>query len=659
MESKKFIVEVEPAIQEKDGKPSMGPVYRSVFAKDGFPPPIDDLNSCWDIFRLSVEKYPDNKMLGTREFVDGKHGKYVWLTYKQVYDKVIQVGNSIRACGVEPGGKCGIYGVNCSEWIMSMEACNAHGVYCVPLYDTLGADAVEFIICHAEVTIAFVEEKKIPEILKAFPKAGEYLKTIVSFGQVTPEQREQFKKIGLAIHSWDEFLSLGDNKQFDLPVKNKSDICTIMYTSGTTGDPKGVLISNNNIVTIISGVQRLLESANESLTTSDVYLSFLPLAHIFDRVIEECFINHGASIGFWRGDVKLLIEDIGVLKPTIFCAVPRVLDRIYSGLQQKISSGSYFKHKMFDLAYSYKLHHMKGGSKHTEASLLSDRLVFSKVKQGLGGRVRIILSGAAPLAPHVESFLKVVACSHVLQGYGLTETCAGSFVSLPNEMSMVGTVGPPVPNLDARLESVPEMNYDALSSTPRGEICIRGSTVFSGYHKREDLTKEVLINGWFHTGDIGEWQPDGSMKVIDRKKNIFKLSQGEYVAVENLENVYGLVPAIDEVWIYGNSFESCLVAVVHPNKHAIESWAHAYDISGDFGSLCENPKAKDYILGELNRIGKEKKLKGFEFIKAVHLDPVPFDIDRDLVTPTMKKKRPQLLKYYQGIIDDMYKSTKN
>ncbi|KVH89998.1 AMP-binding, conserved site-containing protein [Cynara cardunculus var. scolymus] len=606
MESKKFIVEVEPAIEEKDGKPSMGPVYRSVFAKDGFPPPIDDLNSCWDIFRLSVEKYPDNKMLGTREFVDGKHGKYVWLTYKQVYNKVILVGNSIRACGVEPGGKCGIYGVNCPEWIMSMEACNAHGLYCVPLYDTLGADAVEFIICHAEVTIAFVEEKKIPEVLKAFPKAGEYLKTIVSFGKVTPEQREQFNKFGLTIHSWDEFLSLGNNKQFDLPVKNKSDICTIMYTSGTTGDPKGVLISNNNIVTLISGVQRLLECANESLTTYDVYLSFLPLAHIFDRVIEECFINHGASIGFWRGDVKLLIEDIGVLKPTIFCAVPRVLDRIYSGLQQKISSGSYFKHKLFDIAYSYKLHHMKGGSKHSEASLLSDRLVFSKVKQGLGGRVRIILSGAAPLAPHVESFLKVVACSHVLQGYGLTETCAGSFVSLPNEMSMVGTVGPPVPNLDARLESVPEMNYDALSSMPRGEICIRGGTVFSGYHKREDLTKEVLVNGWFHTGDIGEWQPDGSMKVIDRKKNIFKLSQGEYVAVENLENIYGLI------WIYGNSFESCLVAV----------------------------------------------LKGFEFIKAMHLDPVPFDIDRDLVTPTLKKKRPQLLKYYQSRIDDMYKSIK-
>ncbi|XP_071730679.1 long chain acyl-CoA synthetase 4-like [Rutidosis leptorrhynchoides] len=654
--SKKFIVEVEPAVPAKDGKPSAGPVYRSVFAKDGFPAPIDGLDSCWDIFRISVEKYPNNRMLGTRELVNGKHGPYVWLTYKQVYEKVIKVGNAIRACGVEPGGRCGIYGANCAQWVMSMEACNAHGLYCVPLYDTLGAGAIEFIICHAEVTIAFVEEKKIPELLKTFPKAGEFLKTIVSFGKVTPEQREQAENFGLKIHSWDDFLLLGDNKNFDLPLKKKSDICTIMYTSGTTGDPKGVLISNNSMATLIAGVNRLLDSANESLNQHDVYLSFLPLAHIFDRLIEECFINHGASIGFWRGDVKLLTEDIGELKPSIFCAVPRVLDRIYSGLQQKVSAGGFIKRNLFNLAYSYKLRNMMGGRTHSEASPLSDKIVFSKVKQGLGGNVRIILSGAAPLAPHVEAYLKVVTCCHVLQGYGLTETCAGSFVSLPNEMNMLGTVGPPVPNLDARLESVPEMNYDACSSKPQGEICIRGDVLFSGYYKREDLTKEVFVDGWFHTGDIGEWQPDGSMKIIDRKKNIFKLSQGEYVAVENLENVYGNVSDIDSVWIYGNSFEFCLVAVVNPNEAAIKRYAEANNISGDFKSLCENPKIKEYILGELTRIGKEKKLKGYEFIKAVHLDPVPFDMERDLLTPTFKKKRPQMLKYYQDVIDNLYKT---
>ncbi|XP_027083225.1 long chain acyl-CoA synthetase 4-like [Coffea arabica] len=658
MSGKNYIIEVEPAKPAKDGKPSIGPVYRSVFAKDGFPPPIEGLDSCWDIFRLSVEKYPNNRMLGRREIVDGKPGKYVWQTYKEVYDLVVKVGNSIRSCGIEEGGRCGIYGANCAEWIMSMEACNAHGLHCVPLYDTLGAGAVEFIICHAEVTIAFVEEKKIPELLKTFPNATKYLKTIVSFGKVTSQQKDEIEKFGVVVYAWDEFLLLGENKNYDLPLKRKSDICTIMYTSGTTGDPKGVMISNNSIVTLIAGVKRLLVSVNESLTVNDVYLSYLPLAHIFDRVIEECFINHGASIGFWRGDVKLLVEDIGELKPTIFCAVPRVLDRIHSGLQQKISAGGFIKQTMFNFAYAYKLRNLRKGLKHDEAAPICDKIVFSKVKQGLGGKVRLILSGAAPLASHVEEYLRVVSCAHVLQGYGLTETCAGTFVSIPHEMRMLGTVGPPVPNVDVCLESVPEMGYDALSRTPRGEVCVRGDTLFSGYYKREDLTKEVFEDGWFHTGDVGEWQPNGSLKIIDRKKNIFKLSQGEYVAVENLENVYGLVSAIDSIWVYGNSFESYLVAVVNPKKQAVEEWAQENELTGDFNSLCENPKVKEYILGELNKIGKEKKLKGFEFIKAVHLDPEPFDMERDLLTPTFKKKRPQLLKYYQNVIDNMYKSAK-
>ncbi|XP_058100401.1 long chain acyl-CoA synthetase 4-like [Magnolia sinica] len=658
VEGKRFVYEVEKAKNATDCRPSVGPVYRSVFAKDGFPPPVDGMDSCWDVFRISVEKHPGNRMLGHREVVNGKAGKYVWLTYKEVYVMVIKVGLAIRSRGVEQARRCGIYGANCPEWIVSMEACNAHGIYCVPLYDTLGAGAVEFILCHAEVSIVFVEEKKISEVLKAFPNATKFLKTIVSFGKVTAEQRKETEKFGLTIYSWDDFLLLGDNKQFDLPVIKKNDICTIMYTSGTTGDPKGVMISNDSIVTLIAGVERLLQCMNEQMNEADVYLSYLPLAHIFDRVLEELFISHGASIGFWRGDAKLLIEDIGELKPTIFCAVPRVLDRIYTGLTEKISSGGFLKQALFNIAYSYKQYFMQNGSKHQDAAPIFDKVVFNKVKQGLGGNVRLILSGAAPLATHVEAFLRVVACAHVLQGYGLTETCAGTFASIPNEPSMLGSVGPPIPNVDVCLESVPEMGYDANASMPRGEICIRGNTLFSGYYKREDLTKEVMVDGWFHTGDIGEWQPDGSMKIIDRKKNIFKLSQGEYVAVENLENIYGLVSEVDSIWIYGNSFKSFLIAIANPNEQALKHWAEENGQSGDFASLCENPKAKEFILGELTKIAKSKKLKGFEFVKAIHLDPVPFDMERDLLTPTYKKKRPQLLKYYQSITDDMYNDAK-
>ncbi|PIN26528.1 Long-chain-fatty-acid--CoA ligase [Handroanthus impetiginosus] len=460
------------------------------------------------------------------------------------------------------------------------------------------------------------------------------------------------------MYSWNEFLLLGKNKQFDIPIKKKTDICTIMYTSGTTGDPKGVMISNESILSIISGVSHHLESMNEEFSLSDVYLSYLPLAHIFDRVMEELFISKGASIGFWQKDTKKLLDDIKELKPTAFCAVPRVLDRIYSGLVEKISSAGYLKHTLFNAAYSYKLHYMRKGYKHEDAAPVFDKLIFNKVKEGLGGNLRLILSGAAPLSSSVETFLRVVTCAHVLQGYGLTETCAGSFVARPNELAMVGTVGPPLPIVDICLESVPEMGYDALSSTPRGEICIRGKCLFSGYYKREDLMKEVMVDDWFHTGDIGEWQPDGSMKIIDRKKNIFKLSQGEYISVENLESIYSLTSTIDAIWIYGNSYESFLVAVVNPNIESLECWAEDNQVSGDFNTICDDPRARKYILEGLANTGKEKKLKGFEFIKAVHLDPIPFDMERDLLTPTYKKKRNQFFKYYQNVIENMYKSTK-
>nr|CAB3469820.1 unnamed protein product [Digitaria exilis] len=603
----KHLVEVEPATA------TAGPAYRNARATDGLLQPPPGLHSCWDIFRTAVEKYPNNPMLGRRRVVDGKAGEYTWLTYQEVYDVVIKLAASISKSGIKQGECCGIYGANCPEWIISMEACNALGVCCVPLYDSLGAGAIEFIICHAEIQIVFVEEKKIGE---------------------------------------------GGSHQVHLPDKRRSDICTIMYTSGTTGNPKGVMLSNESLLVNVVGPDSVIQYAGEVFDQDDVYLSYLPLAHVFDRMFEEVFIYHGSKIGFWRGDVKLLVDDIAALKPTVFCAVPRVLDRIYSNLTAKISSGGMLKKTLFNIAYKMKRDSMRKGIKHQKAAPFFDKLVFSKVKEGLGGKLRVIVSGGAPLAAPVEEFLRVVTCASVVQGYGLTETCAGSIVSIPNEFSMLGTVGPPVQHIDVRLESVPEMGYDALSSIPRGEICIRGSVLFSGYYKREDLVQEVMIDGWFHTGDVGEWQPDGSLKVIDRKKNIFKLSQGEYVAVENLENVYGVLQEIDSIWVYGNSFESFLVAVVNPNQQVLERWAEQNGITGSFAELCENSRAKDFVLAELTKIAKEKKLKGFEFIKAIHLEPLPFDIERDLITPTYKKKRPQLLKYYQGEIDALYKAVK-
>ncbi|KAJ6671315.1 LONG CHAIN ACYL-COA SYNTHETASE 2 [Salix viminalis] len=656
--SMEFIVKVEESRPASDGKPSAGPVYRCIYAKDGLMDLPAGLESPWQFLSDSALKNPEGKMLGRRQAIDSKQGgPYVWLTYKEVHDSAMRIGSAMRRRGVNPGDRCGIYGSNCAEWITAMEACNSQAVTYVPLYDTLGPNAVEFIINHAEVSIAFVQENKLSSILSCLPKCSSNLKTIVSFGNISDMQKKEADELGVSCFSWEEFPQLG-SLDCELPPKQKTDVCTIMYTSGTTGEPKGVILTNGALMAEVLSVDQLLFLTDRVVSEEDSYFSFLPLAHVYDQVIETYCIYKGASIGFWRGDVRYLLEDVQELKPSIFCGVPRVYDRIYTGTLAKVSAGGGLKKKLFDFAYNYKLGYLEKGIPQEKAAPLLDRLVFEKTKQALGGRVRILLSGAAPLPKHVEEFLRVTSCSTLSQGYGLTESCGGCFTSIGNVYPMVGTVGVPMTTIESRLESVPEMGYDALSSVPRGEICLRGSTLFSGYHKREDLTNEVLVDGWFHTGDIGEWQPNGAMKIIDRKKNIFKLSQGEYVAVENLENVYLRCPLITSIWVYGNSFESFLVAVVVPDRQALEDWAANHNETDDFKSLCKNLKARKYILDELNRVGKANNLRGFEMLKAVHLEPHPFDMDRDLITPTFKLKRPQLLKCYKDCIDQLYSDAK-
>ncbi|ONH91354.1 hypothetical protein PRUPE_8G108900 [Prunus persica] len=245
--------------------------------------------------------------------------------------------------------------------------------------------------------------------------------------------------------------------------------------------------------------------------------------------------------------------------------------------------------------------------------------------------------------------------SHVpIENICFTESCGGCLTSIGNVFPMMGTVGVPMTTIETRLESVPEMGYDALSSVPGGEICLRGKSLFSGYHKRQDLTEEVLVDGVWIAGDIGELQPIGATEIIDRTKNIFKLSQGDYVAVENIESKYLRCPLITSIWVYGNSFESFLIAVVVPDRKALEDWAAEHNLTDDFKSLCQNLKARKYILDELNGVGQKQQVS----VKSSSFGTKSLDMERDLITPTFKLKRPQLLKYYKGRIDKLYSEAK-
>ncbi|XP_034586205.1 long chain acyl-CoA synthetase 1 isoform X2 [Setaria viridis] len=604
---------------------------------------------------VAADKYPNNRMLGWRPLKDGVPGPYLWKSYKEVYDEVLQIGSALQELGVQPGSRIGIYGTNCPQWIVAMQACNGYSLICVPLYDTLGAGAVDYIIDHAEIDVVFIQDKKIKEILSPNCKSAKRLKALVAFTSATREQIKEADQIGMKMYSWNEFLKVGKVNPRQPCPPQANDLCTIMYTSGTSGQPKGVMLTHESHAMYVKGVDLFMDQFDDKMTTDDVFLSFLPLAHILDRMIEEYFFHKGASIGYYHGDLNALRDDIQELKPTLLVGVPRVYERIYEGILKAIAELRPLRRVIFNALYNRKLTSMKSGYSHKTASPFADMLAFRKVKARLGGRLRLLISGGAPLSTEIEEFLRVTTCAYFIQGYGLTETLGPSTVCYIDDMALVGSVGVPATYTEIRLEEVPEMGYDPLGVPSRGEICIRGKSLFAGYYKNPELTNEAIVDGWFHTGDIGEMTPDGILKVIDRKKNIFKLSQGEYVAVEYLEKVYGFPPLVEDIWVYGDSFRSNLVAVVNPHEENTMKWAESNGYKGSFGEICKLEGLKEYILKELTAVAQKNKLRGFEYIKGIVLDPLPFDIERDLVTATMKKRRNNMLKYYQSDIDAVYK----
>ncbi|KAF6993580.1 hypothetical protein CFC21_010454 [Triticum aestivum] len=651
-----FTIQVEDGKPGKDGRPAVGPVFRNILAKDGFPPLDPDMRTSWDVFRTAAGKYPDNRMLGWRPFKDGVPGPYLWKSYKEVYEEVLQIGSALQQLGVQPGSRVGIYGSNCPQWVVAMQACNGYSIICVPLYDTLGAGAVDYIIDHAEIDVVFIQDKKIKEILSPNCTSATRLKALVAFTSANNEQIKDAEQIGMKVYSWNDFLKMGKDKPVQPRPPQPNDTCTIMYTSGTSGQPKGVMLSHESHGMYVKGVDLFMDQFEDKMSTEDVFLSFLPLAHILDRMIEEYFFHKGASVGYYHGDLNALRDDLMELKPTLLVGVPRVYEKIYEGILKALADLRPLRRVIFNALYNRKLASMKAGYTQKTASPFADMLAFRKVKARLGGRLRLLISGGAPLSTEIEEFMRVTSCAYFIQGYGLTETLGPSTVGYPDDMSLVGTAGVAATFTELRLEEVPEMGYDPLGVPSRGEILIRGSTVFTGYYKNPELTNEVMVDGWFHTGDIGEMTPDGILKVIDRKKNIFKLSQGEYVAVEYLEKVYVFPPIIEDIWVYGDSYKSMLVAVVNPHEENTMKWAGSNGYKGSFSEICKSEGLKEHVLKELAAAAQKNKLRGFEYIQGVVLDPVPFDIERDLVTATMKKRRNYMLKYYQPEIDKVYKA---
>ncbi|CAK4146257.1 unnamed protein product [Aphanomyces euteiches] len=395
-----------------------------------------------------------------------------------------------------------------------------------------------------------------------------------------------------------------------------SDLSTICYTSGTTGDPKGAILTHRNCTTAA-----MLLSERAKCHKDMVYISYLPLPHVMERAVATVVAYLGASMGFYQGDVQFLMDDMAELKPHLFVSVPRLFNRVYDKIIQGVTSAGGVKKLMFDYAYASK---RQGLAEGINSHSLWDALVFSKIKAVLGGRVEVIVSGSAPLSANVKEFMKIAFCCRVEEGYGLTDR-----------------ICIPIANMQIRLADVREMNYTSAEiPRPRGEICIRGPTVFAGYFKQPDKTAEVLTeDGWLLTGDIGAWNANGTLSIIYRKKNIFKLAQGD--------------PFIAQIFLYGDSYQSCLVAIVVPDPEIVQDWAAKKNVP-DGNNLA---KMAD-ILASMAEMARNAELNGFECAKDIHLHHEAFSVENDLAPPTFKLKRPQLKAYFQAQIDGMYAGLK-
>lgn len=446
--------------------------------------------------------------------------------------------------------------------------------------------------------------------------------------------------------SMSEMIASGIKTPREATAPGPDDLFCIMYTSGTTGDPKGVMLTHNNLASAVACCK--LDTA---FGPEDVHISYLPMAHIYEMLICLVGFTCGGSAGFWRGDILGLLDDIAALRPTLFVGVPRVFNRIYDKVLASVGDGGRLKQLLFNYALSSKKSSLEAGA----TSSIWDKIVFKKITDLMGGRVRMIVSGSAPLGAEVHQFLRITTGAIVKQGYGLTESSALLCVQLGCDPNSAGHVGPPAPSCEVKLVDVPEMGYTSSTNPQRGEICVRGNNVFKGYYKAQDKTDEVLTkDGWFHTGDIGEWQPNGVLKIIDRKKNIFKLAQGEYVAVEMIETILIRAKYIMQIFIHGDSLKDYLVAIVVPDAETVLPWAKANGLPSDMATLASHPKLKKLLYDDIVATGTASKLNGFQLPRQFHIEPVPWSVENALLTPSMKLKRPSIKNHYQPQIDKLY-----
>ncbi|KAJ2499913.1 medium-chain fatty acid-CoA ligase faa2 [Coemansia sp. RSA 1972] len=653
-------------------EPGYSGIIRHGDYKDGtFDDTHPEITTLYEMFQFVANKKGPRPFTGTRAFnkVTRKFGEYGWTSGEETLQMVDEFGSGIdhvyqKHVGGEGQQALGIYSINRAEWQLAEFAGYRSNKYSVALYDTLGAESIEFIVQHAHVTVIVCSIDKVPRLLQLKAKLPA-LKAIISMDAFDEHSnnplalpftvnsvrvlQEWAESQSVALYDVPQVVEMGRASPTVPQLPVPTDLCTICYTSGTTGSPKGAMSTHESYV--FSAKSGIL-----AVPIKDpVYLSFLPLAHCYERIVQYIGMLGGGQVGYYSGDVLNIADDAQALRPTIMIGVPRLFNRIYDRIAAATLYAPGLGGVIARKAITQKLENLKNGHGFTHA--LWDRVVCNKIRQFFGGKLELLISGSAPIDGKVLNFLRVALATTVLEGYGSTECNASATVSVMSD-NTANHVGIPYPAIDIRLRDVPEMNYLSTDKPyPRGEILIRGKNVFKGYFGNEEMTNDAFDGEWLITGDVGALKSDGNLQIIDRRKNIIKLAQGEYVAVEHLETIYSSQKLLQNIFVHGDSLQSTLVAIVVPDPETFVPWARKLtNTKATLEELCANEQIVGALLVELRKLGRNAKLQGFEIIRQVYCDSVPFDIETNgLLTSTFKLKRNIARDYYRQQIDDMYK----
>ncbi|XP_040832379.1 long-chain-fatty-acid--CoA ligase 6 isoform X1 [Ochotona curzoniae] len=607
----------------------------------------DDARTMYQVFRRGLSISGNGPCLGFRK----PNQPYQWLSYQEVADRAEFLGSGLlqHNCKASTDQFIGVFAQNRPEWIIAELACYTYSMVVVPLYDTLGPGVIRYIINTADISTVIVDKAWKAGLLLEHVEKKETpgLKLIILMEPFEEALQERGKKCGVLLKSMQAVEDCGqENHRAPVPPR-PDDLSIVCFTSGTTGDPKGAMLTHGNVVADFSGFLKVTEKVIFP-RQDDVLISFLPLAHMFERVIQSVVYCHGGRVGFFQGDIRLLSDDMKALCPTIFPVVPRLLNRMYDKIFSQANTP--VKRWLLEFAAKRKQAEVRSGIIRNDS--IWDELFFNKIQASLGGCVRMIVTGAAPVSPAVLGFLRAALGCQVYEGYGQTECTAGCTFTTPGDWTS-GHVGAPLPCNHIKLVDVEELNY--WTSKGEGEICVRGPNVFKGYLKDPKNTHEALdSDGWLHTGDIGRWLPEGTLKIIDRKKHIFKLAQGEYIAPEKIENIYTRSEPVAQVYVHGDSLKAFLVGIVVPDPEVMPCWAQKRGIEGTYAQLCTNKELKKAILDDMVRLGKESGLHSFEQVKAIHIHSEMFSVHNGLLTPTLKAKRPELRGYFKKQIEELY-----